>query len=218
MYGFVRYQLLKYLTINSIGQTHIGYPIAPICLMPATQKAVKMFGAAGLDGRRWRQYNAPPERRCVWRWQTASKKCCVSRRLIQLAVSMSEAVSRRLEILKLEGLGFSEPEIVRQLSSQRHCSERTIYNDFETRSDWQPFLQGAGNPNYILLKIINRYEEIYRQASKRMLTAQNPLVQIAALNTMLKANSLMFDTAVLPQLMAKLKNLEDKVKRGVFVP
>jgi hypothetical protein len=131
---------------------------------------------------------------------------------------MTEATSRRLEILKLEGLGFTETEIVRQLSQQRHCSERTIYNDFETRPDWQPTLQGVNNPDYVLMKVINRYEEIYRQASKRMLTSQNTLVQIAALNTMLKANSLMFDTAVLPQLMTKLKNLEDKVKRGVFIP
>ncbi len=131
---------------------------------------------------------------------------------------MSEAVSRRLELLKLEGIGLTQSEIVKQLSQKTTCSERTVYNDFETRSSWQPLLQGISTPNDVLLKIINRYEEIYRQASRRMLTSQNALVQIAALNTMLKANSLMFDTAVLPQLMAKLKNLEDKVKKGVFVP
>ena len=131
---------------------------------------------------------------------------------------MSEAVSRRLELLKLEGIGLTQSEIVKQLSQKTTCSERTVYNDFETRASWQPLLQGITTADDLLLKIINRYEEIYRQASRRMLTSQNALVQIAALNTMLKANSLMFDTAVLPQLMAKLKNLEDKVKKGVFVP
>ncbi len=129
-----------------------------------------------------------------------------------------EAVSRRLELLKLEGIGLTQSEIVKQLSQKTTCSERTVYNDFETRSSWQPLLQGIRTPDDVLLKIINRYEEIYRQASRRMLTSQNALVQIAALNTMLKANSMMFDTAVLPQLMARLKNLEDKVKKGVFVP
>ena len=129
-----------------------------------------------------------------------------------------EAVSRRLELLKLEGIGLTQSEIVKQLSQKTTCSERTVYNDFETRSSWQPLLQGITTADDLLLKIINRYEEIYRQASRRMLTSQNALVQIAALNTMLKANSLMFDTAVLPQLMARLKNLEDKVKKGVFVP
>ena len=131
---------------------------------------------------------------------------------------MSEAVLRRLELLKLEGIGLTQSEIVKQLSQKATCSERTVYNDFETRQSWQPLLQGISTPDDVLLKIINRYEEIYRQASRRMLTSQNALVQIAALNTMLKANSLMFDTAVLPQLMAKLKILEDKVKKGVFVP
>ena len=131
---------------------------------------------------------------------------------------MSEAVSRRLELLKLEGIGLTQSEIVKQLSQKTTCSERTVYNDFETRASWQPLLQGITTADDLLLKIINRYEEIYRQASRRMLTSQNALVQIAALNTMLKANSLMFDTAVLPQLMARLKNLEDKVKKGVFVP
>jgi len=129
-----------------------------------------------------------------------------------------EAVSRRLELLKLEGIGLTQSEIVKQLSQKTTCSERTVYNDFETRSSWQPLLQGISTPDDVLLKIINRYEEIYRQASRRMLTSQNALVQIAALNTMLKANSMMFDTAVLPQLMSRLKNLEDKVKKGVFVP
>jgi len=131
---------------------------------------------------------------------------------------MSEVVNRRLELLKLEGLGLSEPEIVKQLSKKTGCAERTIYNDFECRQTWQPLLQGATVPNDILLKIINRYEEIYRQASKRMLTSPNALTQLAALNVMLKANSLMFETAVLPGLMSKLKALEDKVKKGVFVP
>ena len=35
---------------------------------------------------------------------------------------------------------------------------------------------------------------------------------------MLKANSLLFETAVLPDLMGRLKVLEEKAKRGVFVP
>ena len=74
---------------------------------------------------------------------------------------MLEAVSRRMELLKLEGLGLSEPEIVKQLSQKMQCSERTIYNDFECRQTWQPQLQGVRSPGDILLKVINRYDEIY---------------------------------------------------------
>ena len=129
-----------------------------------------------------------------------------------------EVVSRRLELLKLEGLGLCQAEIVRQLSQKMDCSERTIYNDFECRSTWQPLLQGANTPCDVLFKVLNRYEEIYRQASKRMLSSPNLLVQIGALNIMLKANSLMFQTAALPDLINRLKALEDKSKKGVFVP
>ena len=128
------------------------------------------------------------------------------------------AVSRRLELLRLEGIGLTQKEIVKHISQKMSCSERSVYNDLECRSSWQPLLQGLSKPDDLLLKIVNRYDEIYRQASKRMLTSQSDLTQIAALNTMMKANSLMFETAVMPELMCKIKMLEDKVKKGVFVP
>ena len=44
-----------------------------------------------------------------------------------------DAVSRRLELLKLEGLGFSQAEIVKELSQKCACSRRTVYGDFEAQ-------------------------------------------------------------------------------------
>ena len=129
-----------------------------------------------------------------------------------------DAVSRRLELLKLEGLGFSQAEIVKELSQKISCSGRTVYRDFESRMEWQPVLQSVVKPDEILLKVVNRYEQIYRQASIRLLTASNELAQLGALNVMLKANTLLSETAVLPELFSRLKELEDKAKRGVFVP
>ncbi len=93
-----------------------------------------------------------------------------------------------------------------------------MYYDFETRSAWQPTIQSVTNPEAVLLKVVNRYEQIYRQASMRLLTSPNELAQLGALNVMLKANALLFETAVLPDLMGRLKGLEEKAKRGVFVP
>ena len=55
------------------------------------------------------------------------------------------AVKRRLELLKLEGLGFSKPEIVKELSQKHECSGRTVYRDFESRDEWQPELLNVGN-------------------------------------------------------------------------
>jgi transcriptional antiterminator len=48
-----------------------------------------------------------------------------------------DVVSRRLELLKLEGLGFSQAEIVKELSQKLACSRRTVYIDFETQESWQ---------------------------------------------------------------------------------
>jgi hypothetical protein len=128
-----------------------------------------------------------------------------------------DVVSRRLELLKLEGLGFSQAEIVKELSSKCACSRRTVYNDFETREGWQPIVQSVVDSRGVLLKVVNRYEQIYRQASVRLLTVTEEACQLGALNIMLKANAALFETAVLPEVLGRLRVLEDKAKKGVFV-
>ena len=50
-----------------------------------------------------------------------------------------DTASIRLELLKLEGLGFSQYEIMKELSVKCARSERTLYTDFESRESWQPF-------------------------------------------------------------------------------
>ena len=129
-----------------------------------------------------------------------------------------DTASRRLELLKLEGLGFSQAEIVKELSQKCACSRRTVYSDFQSRAVWQPILQSVLNHEEVLLKVVNRYEQIYRQASVRLLTFAEEACQLGCLNLMLKANALLFETAVLPQVLRRLKELEEKAKRGVFVP
>ena len=137
---------------------------------------------------------------------------------VALDMNESDVVSRRLELLKLEGLGLTVAEIVKQLSQKYECAERTIYNDFETRASWQLILQSVIKPEDVVLKIVNRYEHIYRQASLRVLSSPNPLAQLCALNTMIKVNSLMFETLVLPDLLSRLRVVEQKAAKGVFVP
>jgi hypothetical protein len=129
-----------------------------------------------------------------------------------------DAIARRLELLKLEGLGFSQAEVVKELSLKLGCSGRTVYNDFETRESWQPIVQSVSDAGKLLFKVVNRYEQVYRQASVRLLTFTEEAAQLGALNIMLKANSMLFETAVLPELMSRLKALEERAARGVFVP
>ncbi len=81
-----------------------------------------------------------------------------------------DAVSRRLELLKLEGLGFSQAEIVKKLSQKCACSRRTVYGDFESRESWQPIVQSVADARKLMFKVVNRYEQIYRQASVWLLT------------------------------------------------
>jgi len=128
------------------------------------------------------------------------------------------AVKRRLELLKLEGLGFSQPEIVTELSQKYQCSGRTVYRDFESRGQWQPELQNVKNHTQILMRTVNRYEQIYREASVRLLTGTQELTQLGALNMMLKVNSKIYEIAVLPDILNRLKELEEKAGKGVFVP
>ena len=129
-----------------------------------------------------------------------------------------DVIPRRIELLKLEGLGFSQPEIVLQLSQKANCSKRTIYQDFETRAEWQPTLQAIKKCDDVLLKVVNRYEQIYRQASVLLLTCENEWSKIGALSLMVKTNNLMFQTAVYPEIIRRLQDLEKKAKNGVFVP
>jgi hypothetical protein len=129
-----------------------------------------------------------------------------------------DTAARRLELLKLEGLGFSQAEIVKELSVKCACSKRTIYGDFESRESWQPLVQSVSDAGKLLFKVVNRYEQVYRQASVRLLTFTEEAAQLGALNIMLKANCALFETAVLPEVLGRLKTLEDRAKRGVFVP
>jgi len=130
----------------------------------------------------------------------------------------SEVDQRRLELLKLEGLGLSRVEMVKQSFERFGCSQRTVYNDLETRASWQPMLQSVTKPEDVQLKVANRYEWIYRQASIRIHSSSNESVQLGALNTMLKANSALSDALVLRDLISKVRDLEQKAAKGVFVP
>jgi len=91
---------------------------------------------------------------------------------------------RRLELLKMEGEGFSKCEIVKDLSVKYQVSMRQIYNDFENRKKWQPRVQMIDS----LLAVKNRYLQIYREASFLFLHSTNENSKLGALNTMLVAN------------------------------
>jgi hypothetical protein len=52
----------------------------------------------------------------------------------------------------------------------------------------------------------------------RFLSSTSELAKLAALNPMLKTNTALHESVVLPELTVRLKELEDRAKQGVFVP
>lgn len=127
------------------------------------------------------------------------------------------AVERRLELLKLEGNGFNRSEIVKHLSEKFQVSERTVYYDFEKRGEWQLSIMQVQNPERALMKILNRYEQIYRHAGFKFLQASHDNIKLGALKIMLEANSKILETSVLGEVVSRLKTLEEQSKRGVFI-
>lgn len=95
-------------------------------------------------------------------------------------------LERRLELLRMEGIGLSVPEMVQQLSVKYRCVPRTVYWDFQTKARWQPQIQQLKKG---MLKVLNRHEEIYRKASFHYLQSKdNTKLAILALNQMRLAN------------------------------
>jgi len=129
-----------------------------------------------------------------------------------------EAITeRRLEALKLEGMGLSQPEIVKQISQKFQVSARSIYRDFQLRGQWQPVLLQLKDRDKVMQKIINRYEQIYERAAFKHVTSQNEFVQVGALKIMLDTNSRLCEAVVLSDVADRLKVLEAEAKKGVFV-
>ena len=130
---------------------------------------------------------------------------------------MSAVAERRLESLKLEGMGLSQPEIVKQISQKFQVSARSVYRDFKLRGQWQPLLLQLKDQDRVMQKVINRYEQIYERAAFKHVTSQNENVQVGALKIMLDANSKICEAVVLSDVVARLKMLEAEAKNGVFV-
>jgi hypothetical protein len=133
-------------------------------------------------------------------------------------VDSSKICQRHLEELRLEGLGLSLSEIVAQVSEKFGCGPRIIYNDFQTRSSWQLPLQGVEKSGDLVLKILNRYEQIYRQASRILHSESNPLVRIGALNTLLKVNSAMLEIAALSLKALEVESANRKLVIRMWQP
>jgi len=96
-------------------------------------------------------------------------------------------------LLRLEGKGFHRIEVVKELSTKFGVTEQTIYNDYASRQEWQPKLSDLTDSN-VLMKIANRYDQIYRDLSFKALETKNESVWLGCQNDKIKINQLMAET------------------------
>lgn len=116
---------------------------------------------------------------------------------------MQAVLDRRLDLLRMEGEGFSKPEIVKDLSTKYKCSIRNVYYDFETRASWQPKLQ---DQQTLVQKTLNRFEYVYRQAAFKAKHSQNESIQLGALRLMSDVTARIQELIMLPELRNQMKD------------
>ncbi len=93
-------------------------------------------------------------------------------------------VERRTKLLKMEGDGFSRPDIEKTLSVEFQVSERTVSRDFYTRESWQPQITSLSDRKQAYYSVLNRFEQIYKKASFTYLHSKNEPVTVSALKIM----------------------------------
>lgn len=120
-------------------------------------------------------------------------------------------VERRQELLRLEGMGITRPDITKQLSEKYQVSARAIHYDYEHRPSWQPVLVEFADSEKVLMKIINRYEQIYGKAAYGYLTSEHEQSKVGYLRVMLEATAKVGEAVVLPGIMRDIEQLKEQV-------
>ena len=107
---------------------------------------------------------------------------------------MKQVLERRLEFLKLEGLGLSLPEIVKELATKYGVSTRAVYNDSERRPIWQNMLSQFRDIEKAALTYSNKLNYIYLKASSMVLQGSE-VSRVPALRVMLEVADRQADLA-----------------------
>lgn len=122
-----------------------------------------------------------------------------------------DTLSRRLDLLKLEGNGLLRPEIVEELSTKYGCSKDAVWYDFRTRAKWQPKIEEMEKA---LLRIINRHDQLYRKAvfQYSQVWDSDRKTSILVLNLLRNLNRDAFD---IMQSTGKIEKVPEKVQAEI---
>jgi hypothetical protein len=67
-----------------------------------------------------------------------------------------------------------------------------------------------------MLKVLNRFEYLYRTASFNMTHSAHENIKVAWARIMLETNKQLAERFVIPDMLDRLEDLEEKAKKGVF--
>jgi len=120
-------------------------------------------------------------------------------------------LSRRLDLLKMEGNGLLKPEIVEALSEKYGCSKDAVWYDFRTKPTWQLKI---AEMEKALLRIVNRHDQLYRKAAYQytQLWKDDHKTSILALNLMRTLNKDAFD---IMQSTGKIEKVPEKLQTEI---
>jgi hypothetical protein len=99
---------------------------------------------------------------------------------------LNRRLELKTELLRLEGAGFNEREIVEQLHERFHAARKTVYYYYRTRPQWQPEILGLSEAKEAYHQTLNRLEYIYKEFSIICLSAREDSNKIGALKGMLE--------------------------------
>ena len=121
-------------------------------------------------------------------------------------------------MLKLEGLGFSQAEIVKELSLKCACSERTVYGDFElaslpTEEEIDQLIAGCGRKTATFIQVLKDTGARTAEASKIQWIDIDEKSCTVRINHPVKG-SLARIVKVTPRTIAMMNNLP---KKGDYV-
>jgi hypothetical protein len=130
---------------------------------------------------------------------------------------MKNRLEYKLDLLQMEGQGFTRTEIVSYLADKHKVSKKLGYYYFKTRARWQPELLGLEDAKDSYHQTLNRLEYIYRRFSLLSANAPEFSNRVGALKGMLEVLRTKAEiTGVLGPQIQPAAFLEDALDSEVF--
>jgi hypothetical protein len=96
-----------------------------------------------------------------------------------MGMSLKNLTERRMEILKMQGMGFNDHEITKELSQKYNVSRRAVQRDIQVQAEWSLVLSKTDRKR-LFAKYVAMYEQNYRNMAVIKVTTENESNRIGA--------------------------------------